>query len=118
MHHFKKTVKSFQYAFHGIKVLFSTQPNARVHLLAALAAVFAGCLLSLERTEWVAVVICIVLVISLEAVNTAIETLTDLVSPEWHHLASRAKDLAAGAVLIAAIGAAIVGCIVFLPKIK
>jgi diacylglycerol kinase len=113
----QKTAKSFRYALQGITLLFATQSNARIHLFAALAVVSMGLYLGLERMEWVAIVICTVLVISLEAVNTAIESLTDLVSPDQHPLAGQAKDLAAGAVLIAALGAALVGCIIFLPKI-
>jgi diacylglycerol kinase len=68
--------------------------------------------------EWVALVICIVLVLALEAVNTALEYLTDLVSPEYHPLAGKAKDVAAAAVLIAAIGAVWVGILIFMPYLS
>ena len=98
-------------------MLFRTQANVRIHLAIAVLAVLAGFWLGLSRLEWVAVVLCIALVPALEAVNTALEFLTDLVSPEIHPLAGKAKDVAAAAVLLAAIGGAAVGLIVFLLKL-
>ena len=77
----------------------------------------AGWYFQITRQEWLALVLAMTLVLALEAVNTAIEYLTDLVSPEYHPLAGKAKDVAAAAVLIAAIGAVVVGAIVFLPRI-
>lgn len=111
------TVRAFRYAFRGLVDLFRTQSNARFHAGAVFAAVFAGYWLDISRLEWVAVVLCIAVVLALEAVNTALEYLTDLVSPDYHPLAGKAKDVAAGAVLVAAIGAAVVGGLIFLPKI-
>ena len=111
-----KRIDSFRYAFKGMAALFAGQANARIHLLAAAAAAAAGFYFNISAGEWIAVVICIALVISLEAVNTALEYLTDLVSPERHPLAGKAKDVAAAAVLIAAIGSAIVGLLIFVPK--
>lgn len=108
---------SFRYAFQGVADLFRSQPNARIHALATGVAVIAGYFLQISRLEWVAIVLCVALVISLEAMNTALEYLTDLVSPDYHPLAGKAKDVAAAAVLIAAIGALAVAAIVFLPKI-
>ena len=113
----KKRTESFQYAFRGIAEMFRSQPNARIHLLAATMVVFAGFYFQISRTEWIALSLCIFVVLSLEAVNTAIEHLTDLVSPGFHPLAGKAKDVAAAAVLLAALGAIVVGAIVFLPKI-
>jgi diacylglycerol kinase (ATP) len=114
----KRRLLSFKYAFQGLAHLFRTQPNARIHLAALMAVVGAGSFFSLSPAEWLAVVLAATLVLSLEAVNTALEALTDLASPGLHPLAGTAKDVAAGAVLIAAIGAAVVGAIVFLPKIS
>lgn len=74
-------------------------------------------MLKISITEWCFVTLCITLVIMAEAFNTAIENLTDLVSPDFHPLAGKTKDLAAGAVLIFSIGAVIVGLLIFLPKI-
>jgi len=113
----KKRVSSFRYAINGLVDLFQTQPNARIHLVAAGLAVFAGFYFQIGWTEWMAITFCISMVLSLEAMNTAIEHLTDLVSPEFHPLAGKAKDVAAASVLLATIGAVVVGGIVFLPRI-
>ena len=109
-------LRSFRYAFQGLADLFRTQPNARIHLAAAALVVAVGAYTGLSRLEWLAIVLCIGLVIALEAVNTALEYLTDLVSPEHHPLAGKAKDAAAAAVLVAALGAAVVGAVIFGPK--
>jgi len=114
---FRRFLNSFRYAFQGLRLLFAGQPNARVHLLAAATAAAAGGYYRISANEWVAVVLCIGLVISMEAMNTALEHLTDRVSPEFHPLAGKAKDLAAAAVLIAAFVAVVVGGIIFIPKI-
>ena len=114
---FKKRVASFQYAFQGLKDLFKSQANARIHLVVSLLVVTAGIAFQISRMEWMVLVFCIALVLSLEAVNTAIEYLTDLVSPTINPLAGKAKDVAAAAVLWAAIGAVVIGGLVFLPKI-
>ena len=113
----KKRAQSFQYAFRGIAELFKSQPNARIHLVAAAMVVLAGFYFQISRTEWIAVTLCIFGVLSLEAVNTAIEHLTDLVSPGFHPLAGKAKDVAAAAVLLVAIGAVVVAGIIFSPRI-
>lgn len=113
----RKRVRSVRFALQGLTDLLKTQPNARVHLLASIAVTGAGFYFKISSMEWVAVVICMAFVISMEAINTALEHLTDLVSPEYHPLAGKVKDVAAAAVLIAAVGAAIVGMIVFGPKV-
>lgn len=97
--------------------LFRTQPNARIHAAAAAAAIGLGAYFQISRSEWAVVSLCIALVLSLEALNTAIEHLTDLASPDYHPLAGKAKDVAAAAVLIGAIGAAVAGGLIFFPKI-
>lgn len=113
----KKRASSFRYAINGLIDLFQTQPNARIHLVAAGLVVFAGFYLQVGWTEWMVLTFCIALVLSLEAMNTAIEHLTDFVSPEYHPLAGKAKDVAAASVLLASIGAAVVGGIIFLPRL-
>lgn len=113
----QKRVASIGYALKGLSDLFQNQPNARIHLGATTLVVAAGFYFQISRTEWVAVTLCITLVLSLEAVNTAIEHLTNLVSPDFHPLAGKAKDVAAGAVLMSAIGAVLVGAIIFFPKL-
>lgn len=87
----------------------------RLHVLSAVAVVIMGYAFEVTKTEWCLLVGCIGLVITAEIINTAIETLTNLVSPKQHPLAGKTKDLAAGAVLVAAITAAVVGAIIFLP---
>ena len=110
-----KRIKSFGYAFAGIKVLLREEHNARIHLVAAVAAVTLGFLFGITRSEWTAVVIVIAMVFSAEAVNSAIERTADFVKAERDDRKRDIKDLAAGAVLLCAMGAAVVGVIVFLP---
>ena len=105
---------SFSHALRGLR-LFVSQPNARIHVLAALLVVALACWLKVSALEWVALVLAIALVMGAEALNTALEYAVDLASPEWHALARDAKDVAAAAVLIASIGAAVVGVVVFWP---
>lgn len=110
-------VASFKYAFKGIYWLFTTQPNAVIHGIMTLVVLIGGFFFEISTTEWCFCIIAIALVISAEAFNSALEFLTDLVSPEYHELAGKAKDTAAAAVLILAFGAILIGFIVFLPKI-
>lgn len=112
-----KRIKSFKWAFKGLFDLFRNHPNAQIHLLAVLVVAAAGFCLGLSTVEWCLVLLCMVLVIGMEAMNTALEYLTDLVSPAHHPLAGKAKDVAAGAVLICAIGAVVVAAIIFVPKL-
>lgn len=112
-----RLVRSFGYAFRGLAAMLATQANARIHAVATVAVVVFGYWLRISPMEWCAVVLAIGFVWSAEGVNTAIEALVDLASPKLHPLAGRAKDVAAGAVLCAAIAAAIVGGIIFIPKL-
>lgn len=113
----KKRLNSFRYAFAGIADMTRSQANVKIHLTATVVVILAGCYFGLSRTEWCLIVLAIASVLAAEGFNTALEYLTDLVSPNQHPLAGKAKDVAAGAVLLAAIGAAAVGALVFLPKI-
>lgn len=112
-----KRLKSFKYAGAGLWWLLRYEHNARLHLLAAAAAVGMGLYLGISRTEWIAVVLCIGGVLALEGMNSALEALADYVAPEHQPLIGRAKDLAAGAVLVFAMGAAVVGALIFLDKL-
>lgn len=112
----RKRLLSFSHAFRGIGFALS-EPNFRIHLAAAAAAASLGWWLCLSPAEWCVVLLCFAAVMSAEAMNSAVEKLTDLVSPGHHELAGKVKDMAAGAVLISAIVAAAVGCIIFLPKL-
>ena len=111
----KKQLRSFGYAWKGIQSCVGKEQNLSVHLIAAMAVIIAGIVLGITRTEWIMVVMCIGTVIAAELFNTAIEKLVDLVSPERHPVAGRVKDIAAGAVLICAVAAAIIGLIIFIP---
>lgn len=111
----KARANSFKFAFKGLYVFFTTQHNAWIHLLAAFSAVAAGCCFGISKTEWLFVVVAISLVLVTEMLNTAIEFLVDFVSPQYNDLAGKVKDLAAGAVLFAALMAAVIGILVFGP---
>lgn len=112
----RKRLRSFRYAFHGIQFLIRHEHNAWIHCFAAICVVTAGCLTGLSVMEWIAVIFAIGMVLAAEAVNSSIEALADLVSPDYNEAIKRTKDLAAGAVLILAIAAAIVGLLIFIPK--
>lgn len=114
----QKRAASFLYALNGLKDLFRSQPNARIHLVATALVMWAGWYFKIERFEWIAVGICVLVVLALEAVNTAIEYLTDLISPEIQPLAGKAKDVAAAAVLLAAVGSVGIAAMIFLPRIS
>jgi diacylglycerol kinase (ATP) len=111
----KKQLRSFGYAWKGIQSCVGKEQNLSFHLIAAMAVIIAGIVLGITRTEWIMVVMCIGTVIAAELFNTAIEKLVDLVSPERHPVAGQVKDIAAGAVLICAVAAAIIGLIIFIP---
>lgn len=113
----KGRLKSFGYAFKGIAILFQSQTNAKIHALAVVLITALGFYLCLNPTEWCLIVLCMALVLMAEAVNTAIEFIVDLVSPEYHPLAGKAKDVAAGAVLLSVIICGVVWGIICLPKI-
>lgn len=112
----KARLKSFGYAFHGIFYCLKTQHNFWIHLVAAAVVVSLGFLFDVSKAEWLFLIFAFGMVLSLEIVNTAIEFLVDLLSPEHQKIAGLAKDLAAGAVLIGAITAAIIGLMIFVPK--
>ena len=111
----KKQLRSFGYAWKGIQSCVGKEQNLSFHLIAAMAVIIAGIVLGITRTEWIMVVMCIGTVIAAELFHTAIENLVDLVSPERHPVAGQVKDIAAGAVLICAVAAAIIGLIIFIP---
>lgn len=113
---FHKLGKSFVYATEGIILAVKTEQNFRLHLLSAGIVFVAGLLTGLSKWEWISVIILIFGMFMIELVNTAIEKIVDLASPDFHPLAKQAKDLAAGACLIFAICTVIVGLIIFIPK--
>ncbi|TXK51343.1 diacylglycerol kinase family protein [Pontibacter qinzhouensis] len=115
--YFKKRYNSFKFAFRGLNSALRSEPHMRLHVLLAVGVVVAGFLFGVTATEWCLLVGCMGVVFMAEIFNTAIETVVNLVSPDFHPLAGKAKDLAAGAVLAAAIMAAVVGLIIFLPYV-
>jgi diacylglycerol kinase (ATP) len=110
-------IASFGYALRGIAELLRTQPNAWIHAVATLFACALAAGFGISAGEWLAVVLAIAAVWSAEAMNTAFESLCDAVSPDRDPRVRRAKDVAAGAVLVSATGAATVGIIVFAPRL-
>ena len=110
-------LRSFGFAFSGLGHLLRTQRNARIELAIGVVAVAMGLVLSLSATEWAVLVVTICLVLILEGLNTSLELAVDLASPQLQPKAKAAKDLAAGMVLIAALGSVLVGALLFGPKL-
>lgn len=104
-------------AWAGVVALVRTQANARIHAVVTVIVVVAGLCFGISRGEWCAVILAMGLVWTAEGINTAIEAVVDLASPEIHPLAGKAKDVAAGAVLIAAMVSVIIGLLVFGPRV-
>lgn len=113
----QKFLKSFGYAFSGLAYAFKTQFNFKFHIMAMLIAGIAGWSFNLTANDWCWLVVASGLVLLAELFNTAIEVLVDLVSPAYHEKAKAAKDLAAAAVLLAAITAIGIGLLIFVPKL-
>lgn len=109
--------RSFVDAGAGVLYVLASQHNARIHVAVTLAVLAAGAGFGVSRLEWCALLAAIALVWAAEALNTALETLADAVAPERHPLVGRAKDAAAGAVLLAALGAAAIGLLVLGPHL-
>ncbi|HEY4388950.1 MAG TPA: diacylglycerol kinase family protein [Ktedonobacteraceae bacterium] len=110
-------IASFKYAFRGIWYALRTQRNARVHVAIALLAILVGLLLHISTLEFALLVVMMSVVFIAEMFNTAIELCVDLASPGYHPLAKFAKDVAAGAVLLSALLAVVVGLLVFGPHL-
>lgn len=110
-------LQSFLHAICGLKVVLN-EPNAKIHVVIALLVIALGFSFSITRIEWIGIFFSIATVIGSEAINTAIEKLVDIASPEWNETARQAKDAAAASVLIFSLCAVAVGAIIFLPKVK
>ena len=113
----KRLINSFKYALEGIKTAIQEEQNLKIHMIVMILVIIAGIILKISQIEWIICIILFGFVISLELVNTAIENTVDLITMEKHPKAKIAKDVAASAVLIAAITATIIGLIIFVPKI-
>ena len=108
---------SFRHAWDGVWHAWLTQPNFRVHLAFAGLAIILAILLKLDHWEWMVLIMTITLGLVVEMINTALESVVDLVTTEWKISAKIAKDVSAGAMLIYAIGSIVVGALLFIPKI-
>jgi diacylglycerol kinase len=113
----QRLIRSFGHAFAGIGYGLRTQTNLRIHILAAVCVISAGWLLQISTIEWAVLVLTIMIVMSAELFNTAVEAVVDRAGSEPHPLSKIAKDTAAGAVLVGAIGAVIVGLLIFGPRL-
>ena len=113
----KRWFRSMGFALHGVMYALRITPNMRIQLGVFCLVVIAGAVFHLTLTEWCLLALCASLVLAAELINTAIEHVVDLISPDYHPLAGRIKDMAAGAVLICALASAVVGVLIFLPKL-
>lgn len=113
----KKLINSFKYAFKGIGSAVKSERNMKIHFTMMMLVIIAGIFFNIAIWEWITCFILFGLVIGMECVNTAIEIIVDMVSPKYNEAAGRAKDIAAGGVLACAIGAAVAGIFIFLPKV-
>ena len=113
----KKLINSFKYAIQGILSSFKTERNMKIHIFIMILVIIAGFIIKINKYEWIACILCFAIGSSGELFNTAIETVVDMVMPYKNDKAKIAKDIAAGAVLTLAIGAAVIGVIIFVPKI-
>jgi len=112
-----RLIRSFSFAFNGIKVCTARHSNFKIHLFCMLPTIALAIAFRISVNEWVAVLLCIGLVLSMEMLNTAIEQLCDVVHKEYHPGIKVTKDIAAGAVLVSAVIAAVCGAFIFIPKI-
>lgn len=113
----KKLINSFKYAFQGFISSFKAERNMKIHIAIMLLVIVAGVYLKINTQEWLTCILLFAVVIAGELFNTAIETVVDMVMPYKNEKAKQAKDISASAVLVLAIGAAIIGLIIFVPKI-
>lgn len=115
---FSGRVRSVRFAINGVRTTLRTQHNAWIHAAATAAVAVSGVMLGLSAAEWCWIVLAVMAVWTAEALNTAFEFLTDVASPSFHPLAGHAKDVAAGAVLISAVGAVLIGVLVLGPHVR
>lgn len=114
---FSKRLQSFRHAFNGIRLFLRSEPNGRIHFAATVLVIIAGVWLHCSLSEWAMLIIVMAMVWLTEMLNTAIEKIMDHITPEQHPGVKWIKDVAAGAVLVAALAAAIVGALIFIPKL-
>ncbi len=110
-------IKSFRYAFNGLRILLKEEHNFRIHLFALIVVLVTGYCVNLSTLEWGALVLAMGLVITAEIINTVLENMSDLIAPEKNPVIKKIKDIAAAGVLVSAITALLVGILIFLPKL-
>ncbi|WP_346857706.1 diacylglycerol kinase family protein [uncultured Draconibacterium sp.] len=115
---FLARIKSFTYAFNGLRILIKEEHNARVHLFAAALVILVSFLLKLNQTEWLFVILAIGLVLSAEIVNTIAENICDFISTEKHPKIKNIKDLSAAYVLISVFTSLVIAALVFIPRLQ
>lgn len=108
---------AFRYALNGLLLFFRKDTNGKIELIIALVVIAAGFALRITAMEWIILLICISIVLAIEMLNSALENLCDLVEPNQHPVIKKVKDISAGAVLFASVISAVVGTIIFLPKL-
>lgn len=113
----KKLIDSFKYAFSGIATAFKSEKNMKIHFTMMMLVIIFGILLKISLNEWLVCIMLFCMVIGSEMINTAVENVVNLAMPTKNEVAKNAKDISAGAVLVFAIGSAIIGLIIFIPKI-
>lgn len=113
----KKLINSFKYAFSGIATAFKSEKNMKIHFTMMMLVIIFGILLKISLNEWLVCIMLFCMVIGSEMINTAVENVVNLAMPTKNEVAKNAKDISAGAVLVFAIGSAIIGLIIFIPKI-
>ena len=113
----KKMINSFKNAFNGMIVSFKQERNMKIHISIMFLVILLGIIFKIKMVEWIICIICFALVIGGELFNTAIEITIDIAMPNFNEKAKKAKDISAGAVLVLAIASAIIGFIIFVPKI-
>jgi len=113
MSRIRSTTQSFGYAFNGIKTAFKQEPNFQIHVIVGVLVIFIGAISGISKFEWMLLIYAIFFVLILELFNTSIEAIVNLVSPDIHPKAKVAKDIAAAAVLFAALQAVIIGGVIF-----
>ncbi|WP_342528867.1 diacylglycerol kinase family protein [Chryseomicrobium sp. FSL W7-1435] len=112
-----REVQSFKNALVGVMTATKNERHMKFHLLAAICTILAAFLLKFTAIEWIVLLLTISGMLTLEMINTAIERFVDLVEPNWNEKAGQVKDIAAGACFIYACGSAVIGCILYIPKI-
>lgn len=107
---------SFRFAFEGVRTVFQEERNMRTHVLSSVLIIFVSLFLSLNKYEWLWILLVCFLVLVMEIWNTVIENIIDLVCPDYHPLAKKVKDMAAAAVLFTSVFSVVIGVIILLPK--